>query len=64
MLCIPCFLLRDTVRDFQRPSLWRLADVALPTPEPRSKLTFTLPSEISKDMKSFCRDQFLEFYTH
>lgn len=52
---LPCFLFRDMVRDFHRPSLCRLADVALPTPEPRSKLTLTLPSDSSRDMKSFYR---------
>lgn len=54
---LPCFLFRDTVRDFQRPSLCLLADTALPTPDPRSKLTFTLPSESSRDMKSFCGEE-------
>lgn len=52
---LPCFLFRDMVRDFHRPSLCRLADDALPTPEPRSKFTFTLPSDSSRDMKSFYR---------
>lgn len=53
--CLPCFLFRDMVRDFHRPSLCRLADFALPTPEPRSKLTFALPSDSSRDIKSFYR---------
>lgn len=45
------------VMDFQLPSLWRLVDMALPTPEPRSKFTFTLPSDSSRDKKSFCRQK-------
>lgn len=52
---LPCFLFRDMVRDFQRPSLCRFADFALPTPEPRSKFTFTAPSDSSRDIKSFYR---------
>ena len=53
MRCIPFFLLRVMVRDFQRPSLWRLADVAVAIPEPRSKVTLILPSDNSRVMKSF-----------
>lgn len=52
-----CFLFLAMVMDFQLPSLWRLVDMALPTPEPRSKFTFTLPSDSSRDKKSFCRQK-------
>lgn len=52
---VPCFLFLDTVRAFQRPSFCRLAETAFPTPDPRSKFTFTFPSESSSDMKSFCK---------